>query len=99
MISVVQPAYQALPNGGHGSFLESGNRRLSCVRVFATFFSQIEDRGAERGDDTLGWICDSWVTGQPSKFLTAPGHCRRTDLNSSGTGACDYGSKGAGLGF
>jgi hypothetical protein len=35
MIKVVHPAYHCRPNGGHGSFLESGNRRLSCVRVFA----------------------------------------------------------------
>ena len=35
MINVVQPAYHCRPNGGHGSFLESGNRRLSCMRVFA----------------------------------------------------------------
>src|ERR1700748_2403793 len=35
MISVVHPAYHCLPNGGHGSFLESGNLRLSCVRGFA----------------------------------------------------------------
>lgn len=35
-INVVHPAYQALPNGGHGSFFPSGRRRLSCDRVFAT---------------------------------------------------------------
>lgn len=36
MINVVHPAYHCLPNGGHGSFLPSGNRRLSCDRVLAT---------------------------------------------------------------
>jgi hypothetical protein len=36
MIRVVHPAYHCLPNGGHGSFFPSGNRRLSCDRVFAT---------------------------------------------------------------
>lgn len=36
MMSVVQPAYHALPNGGHGSFSEVGNRVFSCVLVFAT---------------------------------------------------------------
>ena len=36
MISVVQPAYHCDPNGGHPSFCPSGNRRLSCVLVFAT---------------------------------------------------------------
>lgn len=36
MIKVVHPAYHWLPNGGQGSFFESGNRLLSCVRVFAT---------------------------------------------------------------
>src|SRR5438874_1663633 len=35
MISVVHPAYHCLPNGGQGNFLESGNLRLSCMRVFA----------------------------------------------------------------
>jgi len=36
MINVVHPAYQAFPNGGHGSFPESPNRRFNWVRVFAT---------------------------------------------------------------
>jgi hypothetical protein len=36
MIKVVHPAYHCLPNGGHGSFFPSANRRLSCVLVFAT---------------------------------------------------------------
>lgn len=36
IINVVHPAYHALPNGGQPSFLPSGNRRLSCVLVFAT---------------------------------------------------------------
>ena len=36
MIMVVQPAYHCEPKGGQGSFLPSGNRRLSCERVFAT---------------------------------------------------------------
>jgi hypothetical protein len=36
MIKVVHPAYHCLPNGGQGSFFDSGNRLLSCVRVFAT---------------------------------------------------------------
>jgi len=36
IISVVQPAYHCLPNGGHGSFFPSGKRRLSCVLVLAT---------------------------------------------------------------
>lgn len=36
MMSVVQPAYHCDPNGGHGSFLPSARRRLSCVLVFAT---------------------------------------------------------------
>ena len=35
IISVVHPAYQALPNFGHGSFPLSGNLLFSCVRVFA----------------------------------------------------------------
>ncbi len=40
-ISVVQPAYHCDPNGGHGSFFASGNRRFSWVLVLATlgFFS------------------------------------------------------------
>jgi len=29
IISVVHPAYQAFPNGGHGSFPASGSLRLS----------------------------------------------------------------------
>lgn len=36
IISVVHPAYHALPNGGHGSFPASGNLRFNCVLVFAT---------------------------------------------------------------
>lgn len=36
IMSVVHPAYQALPNGGHGSFAESANLRFNCVLVFAT---------------------------------------------------------------
>jgi len=33
---VVHPAYHSRDgNGGHGSLLESGNRRLSCDLVFA----------------------------------------------------------------
>jgi hypothetical protein len=36
IINVVHPAYQALPNGGHGSFAASGNLRFNCVLVFAT---------------------------------------------------------------
>lgn len=35
-INVVHPAYHCFPNGGHGSFFESGSLRLSCDRVFAT---------------------------------------------------------------
>lgn len=45
-MSVVQPAYHCLPNGGQGSFFPSGNRRLSCVRVFATI---------HRGSDVRRW--------------------------------------------
>lgn len=36
MMSVVHPAYHCGPNGGHGSFLPSASRRLSCVLVLAT---------------------------------------------------------------
>lgn len=36
IINVVQPAYQALPNGGQGSFAESARLRFNCVLVFAT---------------------------------------------------------------
>lgn len=36
IISVVHPAYHALPNGGHGNFPASGNLRFNCVLVFAT---------------------------------------------------------------
>lgn len=36
MISVVQPAYHAFPNGGQGSFCPSPNRRFNCDLVFAT---------------------------------------------------------------
>jgi len=36
MIMVVQPAYHCEPKGGQGSFLPSGNLRLSWDRVFAT---------------------------------------------------------------
>ena len=40
IISVVHPAYHALPNGGQPSFCPSGNRRLSWERVFATDHSR-----------------------------------------------------------
>lgn len=43
IISVVHPAYHALPNGGQPNFLPSGNRRLSCVRVFATAHSLVRE--------------------------------------------------------
>lgn len=34
IIAVVHPVYHSLEgNGGHGNFLESGKRRLSCDRV------------------------------------------------------------------
>jgi hypothetical protein len=36
IINVVQPAYQAFPNGGHGNFPASGSLRFNCVLVFAT---------------------------------------------------------------
>jgi hypothetical protein len=39
MINVVHPAYQAFPNGGHGSFAASGSLRFNCVLVFATITS------------------------------------------------------------
>ena len=39
MMSVVHPAYHCGPNGGHGSFLPSASRRLSCVLVLATVAS------------------------------------------------------------
>ena len=39
MIRVVHPAYHCLPNGGHGSFFPSANRRFNCDRVFATMKS------------------------------------------------------------
>lgn len=39
MMSVVHPAYHCGPNGGHGSFLPSARRRLSCVLVLATVTS------------------------------------------------------------
>lgn len=35
IISVVHPAYHALPNGGHGSFAPAANLRFNCVLVFA----------------------------------------------------------------
>lgn len=63
MISVVHPAYHALPNGGHPSFLPSGSRRLSCVRVFATTHSPVrklidlKTRFLGRGDRETGeWV-------------------------------------------
>ena len=43
MIKVVHPAYHAFPKGGHPSFWPSGNRRLSCVRVFATASTSVND--------------------------------------------------------
>lgn len=43
MISVVQPAYHARPNGGQGSFWPSGSRRLSCVLVLATALNQLDE--------------------------------------------------------
>lgn len=43
IISVVHPAYHALPNGGQPSFCPSGNRRLSWERVFATDHSPSEE--------------------------------------------------------
>lgn len=36
MMSVVHPAYHCAPKGGHGSFLPSASRLLSCDLVFAT---------------------------------------------------------------
>lgn len=48
MIRVVHPAYHWGPNGGHGSFFESGSFRLSCDRVFATSGSGQLGRPAER---------------------------------------------------
>lgn len=36
IINVVQPANHCLPNGGQDNFCESGNFRLSWLRVFAT---------------------------------------------------------------
>ena len=46
MIRVVQPAYHALPNGGHGNFPASGNLRFNCVRVFATIHFHTRQRTA-----------------------------------------------------
>jgi hypothetical protein len=60
MIRVVQPAYHCFPNGGHGSFLPSGSRRLSCDRVFATGgWSGMFGRGQERQRrHTFGGVCN-----------------------------------------
>ena len=58
--SVVQPAYHALPKGGHGSFCPSASRRLSCVRVFATTGGGSERGSKHRqseGSYTFGGIC------------------------------------------
>ncbi len=44
IISVVHPAYQAFPNGGHGNFAASGNLRFNCVLVFATVPSTHQPR-------------------------------------------------------
>jgi hypothetical protein len=41
IIRVVQPAYHAGPNFGHGSLSAPDNRWLSCVRVLATVFLSI----------------------------------------------------------
>lgn len=41
IISVVQPAYHAGPNFGHGSLSAPDSRWLSCVRVLATIFLSI----------------------------------------------------------
>ncbi len=60
MMSVVQPAYHARPNGGQGSFCPSGSRRLSCVLVFATAPSS-EDSQLKSGlihQPTFGRICN-----------------------------------------
>lgn len=57
MISVVQPAYHCFPNGGHGSFWPSANRRLSWDRVLATIRTklmpiiQTTGVGVDRGRD------------------------------------------------
>ena len=53
MMSVVHPAYHWGPNGGHGSFFESGSFRLSCERVFATNACDQLRRGTERDSITI----------------------------------------------
>lgn len=60
MISVVQPAYHCLPNGGHGSFLPSARRRLSWERVFATAgpLGRPRTEGEGVALPTLGGVCD-----------------------------------------
>ena len=55
MIKVVQPAYQAGPKGGQGSFFPSGRRLLSCVRVFATGFRVSVGRRSVRWGLLSGW--------------------------------------------
>lgn len=59
MINVVHPAYHCFPNGGHGSFFESGNLRLSCVRVLATSVHWLDWNIMERElHRTFSWIGD-----------------------------------------
>jgi hypothetical protein len=49
IINVVHPAYQAFPNGGHGSFAASGNLRFNCVLVFATKPSTSQPESSQAG--------------------------------------------------
>ena len=60
MIRVVQPAYQALPNGGQGSFSPLGSLRLSWVLVLATSetFQRVTTKVTIVVKRTLGRICN-----------------------------------------
>ena len=77
MTTVVQPVYQAPPNGGHGSFLPSGSRRFNCVRVLATIENGeiVHWRIPTALSPTFGWIRDRYSQIVNSIDITCSNGC------------------------
>ena len=104
-MSVVHPAYHCLPNGGQGSFLESGSLRLSCVRVLATVHTLIKQTRLCNTKGlvlTFGRICDRLMDQSinqhnQSNSILRPYNSDCTDFDCASRGTGEDGAKTAGL--
>lgn len=82
MIKVVQPAYQAGPNGGQGSFFPSASLRFNCVRVFATTYTQqhytrqsdVSHSSRWGKAKMISWFATNWHTRYRTALLHSAGY-------------------------